>query len=56
VRVACGVQALRYLHHQHVVYRDIKPENVLIGLDGHVLLSDFGVSKMLRQVGQRHLS
>ena len=41
------VSALRYLHARGVIYRDLKPDNILVGLDGHILLADFGVSKQL---------
>ena len=28
-----------------MIYRDLKPENILIGADGHIVLTDFGLSK-----------
>jgi serine/threonine protein kinase len=39
------VLALEYLHGQGVVYRDVKPENILIDAEGHIRLTDFGLSK-----------
>jgi serine/threonine protein kinase len=38
---------LDFAHRQGVVHRDIKPANILIDSDGHPLLADFGVVKML---------
>ncbi|KAJ7532821.1 hypothetical protein O6H91_13G021600 [Diphasiastrum complanatum] len=36
--------AIEYLHMLGVVYRDLKPENVLVREDGHIMLSDFDLS------------
>lgn len=37
--------ALGYLHSEGIIYRDLKPENILLDYKGHVVLTDFGLSK-----------
>jgi len=40
--IVCG---LEYLHNCGVLYRDLKPENILLTEDGHICMTDFGISK-----------
>ena len=40
-------QALAYVHAQGIVHRDIKLNNILLAPERHVVLSDFGISKVL---------
>jgi len=39
------VLALEHLHKNGIIYRDLKPENILLSDDGHLKLTDFGLSK-----------
>jgi serine/threonine protein kinase len=39
--------ALYYAHQRRVIHRDVKPENILFRSDGTLLLSDFGIAKVL---------
>jgi serine/threonine protein kinase len=42
--------AIDHLHTVGIVYRDIKPENILINTDGHLKLTDFGLAKDLSRL------
>jgi serine/threonine protein kinase len=49
------VLALEYLHSFNIIFRDLKPENVLITGEGHLRVSDFGLAVNQKPTGSAEL-
>jgi serine/threonine-protein kinase len=44
--VAQVAMGLAYAHEHGIIHRDIKPSNIMVGRDGHVKITDFGIARM----------
>lgn len=45
------ILAIEFLHLNAVIYRDLKPENILLDSCGHIMITDFGLSKQNMAIG-----
>ncbi|XP_041768748.1 uncharacterized protein LOC121591817 [Anopheles merus] len=53
IYIAEIIVAIEHLHKLGIVYRDIKLENILVDVDGHIVLTDFGLSRELVYENER---
>lgn len=47
--VAQIIEGLGFLHTKEIIYQDIKPENILLDVNGYIKLADFGAAKYVSQ-------
>ena len=51
-----AILALNAVHTQNYIYRDLKPENLLVDLNGHAILTDFGLAKKVQRIDDLNYS
>ena len=47
------ILAIEFLHKNKMLYRDLKPENIMVDSNGHIKLTDFGLSKMIKKTKEK---
>merc|ERR1719193_2764646 len=47
--IGCVVLGLEHIHSHKIIYRDLKPENLLISAKGYLKITDFGFAKKRNQ-------
>jgi len=45
---ACVIEAFDYMHGQNIIYRDLKPENLVLDAKGYLKVTDFGFAKKIQ--------
>lgn len=45
--IACVVEAFDYMHNMNIIYRDLKPENLVMDKTGYIKVTDFGFAKVV---------
>ena len=43
------ILCMEYLHSRNIIYRDIKPENIMVDSKGYMYMIDMGTAKILKQ-------
>jgi len=46
---ACVVEAFSYMHARDIIYRDLKPENLVLDSEGYLKVTDFGFAKVIKE-------